>query len=61
MAPLKGELSAKLTDGFRLGFQHSLAKKRKRVFCLWKRLFVPKSQPLSLGFAEPAPLSGELF
>ena len=61
MAPLKGELSAKLTEGFRLGLRHSRAKGEKRTFCLRQRLFVPKSQPLSLGFAEPAPLSGELF
>ena len=50
MAPLKGELSAKLTEGFRAECANSTFG---GVFC------AEKTKPLSLGCAEPAPLSGE--
>ena len=67
MAPLKGELSAQLTEGFRLGLRPSLAAGELMNF-LRKRAKIPlsvaafrheKPEPLSLGYAGPAPLSGE--
>ena len=50
MAPLKGELSAKLTEGFRAECANS---------AYGRGFSFRKAKPLSLGCAEPAPLSGE--
>ena len=52
MAPLKGELSAKLTEGFGLAISQALRRRRKcqasqtsgSVFRLRRRLFGAKSQ-----------------
>ena len=64
-APLKGELSAKLTEGFRFGFSQTLQKANYRVlyisgplFRFQRRLFKEKPEPLSLANASQLPFQG---
>ena len=48
---MKGELSAQLTEGSRLGKRPSLAAGER----ILSKLVYREAEPLSLGFTEPAP------